>query len=215
MTKDKQLKFVEEEIIDEEEMGVSLREVGTPSTIKPEQISLTQMMEMAKMLAKSTIVPLQYQNREENVFLALDMSNRMGISVMNVMQNMYIVQSKPSFSGSFISALIKSSPLFSDVEVIWVGERGKEEWGCYIQAVDNRTGKTLKGVTVDIKMVKMEGWDRNPKWKSLTELMLQYRAWSFFGRTHASELLNGVYDMEEMNDIKYNQQGSVKNPYQK
>src|SRR5699024_6081951 len=111
-------------IVDEETGEISLHETRVPSTIKPEPISLSEMMEMSKMLSKSTIVPVAYQNREENVFIALDMSNRMGISVMNVMQNMYIVQGKPSFSGSFISALIKSSPLFSNVEVKWVGEKG-------------------------------------------------------------------------------------------
>lgn len=211
---DKQLKFIEEEIVDEEGNG-EIVEVAMPTQVKSEQITLPKMMEMSEMLAKSTIVPQQYMNRPENVFIALDMSNRLGISPMAVMSNLYIVQGKASFSGSFISALIKSSPLFSDAEVVWVGTKGKDDWGCYIQAVDNRTGKLVKGVTIDIKMMKLEKWDRNPKWQSMTELMLQYRAWSFFGRTHASELLNGIYDADEMNDIKYNRGEKVENPYQK
>ena len=208
---DKQLKFVEEDIVDED--GNELVEVESPKPIQSEQMSLTKMMELSEMLAKSTIVPQQYQNRSENVFVALDLANRMGISPMAVMSNMYIVQGKASFSGSFVSALIKSTPLFSDAEIVWVGERGKDSWGCYVKAVDNRIGKEVVGPTVDIRMAKLEKWDRNPKWKSLTELMLQYRAWSFFGRTHASELLNGIYDSEEMNDVAYGKGDKVENPY--
>lgn len=213
MSKDKQLKIIEEEfevdVIDEEGVGV-------PTRIEPTPISLPKMMEMAEMLSKSTIVPVEYRNRPENTFLAIDYANRMGMSPMAIMQNMYVVQGKPSFSGSFVSALIKSSPLFSQVEVVWVDEDKPESptWGCYIQAVETRTGKLVKGVTVDNKMIKGEGWERNSKWKTMRSLMVQYRAWSFFGRTHASELLNGILDIEELEDIKVQKQGT-RNPYKK
>lgn len=208
---DKQLKIIEEDIVDEDGELVKVEE---PQGLVPEPMNMSKMMELSEMLAKSTIVPVEYQNRMENIFIALDMANRIGISPMAVMSNMYIVNGKASFSGSFISALIKSSPLFSNAEVVWVGEKGKDNWGCYIKAIDNRLEKEVKGPTVDIRMVKMEKWDKNPKWKSMTELMLQYRAWSFFGRTHASELLNGVYDSEEMEDIGL-KGGSRDNPYDK
>ncbi|HZK00148.1 MAG TPA: hypothetical protein VFC79_09075 [Tissierellaceae bacterium] len=211
MTKDKQLKIIEEdyevEVIDEEEVGV-------PTRIEPQVIGMDKMMEMATMLAKSTIVPQEYRNRPENVFLALDMANRMGLSPMSIMNNMYVVNGRPNFSGSFIAGLIKSTPLFSDVELVWVGEEGKDSWGCYISAKETRTGNTVKGATVTMKMAKGEGWVRNVKWQTMPELMLTYRAYSFFGRTHASELLTGVYDKDEMEDVRLQKQ-SVRNPYQK
>ena len=210
MSKDKQLKLIEEDIIDEEVEGV-----GLPTKIEPTQISLDKMMEMAQMLAKSTIVPQEYRNRPENVFLALDTANRMGMSPMAIMSNMYVVQGRPNFSGSFIAGLIKSTPLFSDVELVWVGEEGKENWGCYVKAIETRTGNEVKGATVTLKMAQLEGWNRNPKWQSMPELMLSYRAYSFFGRTHASELLSGIYDRDEMEDVRLQKQQQVRNPYKK
>lgn len=203
----KQLRIIEEDIIEGELVGDD--EVQLPTTVKPQAITLDKMMQLSEMLSKSTIVPIQYQNRPENTFIALDLSNRMGISPMAVMQNMYIIQGKPSFSGSFISALIKSSPLFSDVELIWVGEKGKGSYGAYVKATDNRTGKTVKGVTVTMSMANAEGWLKNPKWKSMPELMISYRAFSFFGRVHASELLNGIYSTDEL-ELK---NSKVVNPY--
>ncbi len=212
MSEYKQLKIVEEDfevdVIDEEEVSV-------PAKVEPAPISMEKMMDMANMLAKSTIVPQEYRNRPENVFLALDTANRLGMSPMAIMNGMYIVQGRPTFSGSFIAGLLKSTPLFSDVELVWVGEKGKDTWGCYVQAIETRTGKLLKGVTVDMKMAKGEGWTRNTKWQTMPELMLTYRAYSFFGRTHASELLSGIYDRDEMEDVRLLKQQRVNNPYEK
>ena len=211
MSKDKQLKIIEEDMQD---IDVVEEEVSVPTRIEPAPITMEKMMEMANMLAKSTIVPVEYRNRPENVFLSLDMANRLGMSPMSIMNNMYVVNGKPSFSGSFVSALIKSTPLFSDVELVWVGEQGKPSYGAYVRAIETRTGRELKGATVTLEMAKMEGWDRNVKWKSMSELMISYRAFSFFGRVHASELLNGVYSTEEMEDLRV-LKSQVKNPYEK
>ena len=189
--------------------------VGVPARVESAPISMEKMLDMANMLAKSTIVPQEYRNRPENVFLALDTANRLGISPMAIMSGMHIVQGRPSFSGSFIAGLLKSTPLFSDVELIWVGEKGKDDWGCYVQAIETRTGKLLKGPTVDIKMAKGEGWMRNTKWQTMPELMLSYRAYSFFGRVHASELLSGIYDRDELEDVRLLKQHRVNNPYEK
>lgn len=190
-------------------------EVSEPTGIIPRQeISFEKMMEMSTVLAESTIVPNEYKKRPENVFLALDVANRLGISPLVIMGNMAIINGRTSFSGSFIAGIIKSSPLFSDVEIIWVGEQGKDSFGCYVQAVDNRTGKVIKGSTITMDIAKKEGWTKNPKWLTISEQMLQYRAFSFFGRVHASEILTGVYDIDEMNELKVRKRTVVVNPYE-
>lgn len=194
---------------------VNSKDINVPTTYEPERISMPKMWEMAESLASSTVVPVEYRNRKENVFLALDLSNRMGISPMAIMSNMYVVNGRPSFSGSFMAGIIKSSPLFSDVELVWVGEEGSASWGCFVQAMETRTGRVLKGVTVTMGMAKAEGWLSNKKWQSMPELMLTYRAFSFFGRTHASELLSGIYDRDEMDDLRVKKGNMVNNPYQK
>lgn len=210
---DKQLKLIEEEIIDEEEEVNELIPVtNLPTQVAPQEMGFDKMMELSQMLAKSTIVPPQYQHREENVFIALDLANRMGISAMTVMQNLYLIQGKPSFSGSFISALIHSSPLFTNVELVWVGEKGKSNYGAYIKALKN--GVEVIGTTVTMDMANQEGWLKNPKWKSMPELMMSYRAYSFFGRVHASELLNGIYSTSEVEDFTPANR-KVVNPYDK
>ena len=52
-------------------------------------------------------------------------------------------------------------------------------------------------------MVKSEGWltKTGSKWRTMPELMFQYRAASFFGRLYAPDILNGMQSVEEVKDV--------------
>lgn len=188
---------------------VEVEEVNTLEVIKPENklevkreiLDWKQLMEMSTFLASSNIIPASFQRRPENVLVAVDLASRMGLSPIMVMQNLYIVQGKPSWSGQAIAGLIRSSGQFSNVEVNFVGEEGKDSWGCFISA--ERNGKRLKGATVTISMAKKEGWyqKNGSKWQTIPELMLTYRAYAFFGRQFAPELSMGLHTLEEMEDV--------------
>ena len=204
----------EPEII-EEETGLQVKD-SNKLEVKREVLDWGQLMEMANFMSKSTIIPVSYQNRPENILVAIDLASRMGISPIVVMQNLYIIQGRPSFSGQAIASLIRSSGQFTNVEVNFVGEEGKDTWGCYITAM--RNGKQLRGATVTVKMAKSEGWyqKNGSKWQTLTELMLTYRAYTFFGRQYAPELLLGLHTTEEMEDVFGGQpeKKKVSNPFE-
>lgn len=177
---------------------------------------MEKLMEMAKMLSKSTVVPVSYQNRPENAFVALDMANRTGLPVLAVMQNLFVIQGKPSWSGQSIASMIRTSSQFSDVELVYVGEEGKDTWGAYVTAIRTRTGKPIKGGTVSIATAKKEGWFQKAasKWQTMPELMLAYRAYAWFGRVYAPELMQGLLSREEVEDITVERDTTtVKNPY--
>ena len=170
--------------------------------VAKERIDYVKLMEMASMLAKSTIVPILYQNRPENCFIALDMSTRMGVSPMVVMQNLYIIQGKPSFSGQAIASLVRTSDQFDKVKLNYVGKRDTDDWGAYISAFDTINGTEIKGATVTIRIAKREGWYQksSSKWQTMPELMLGYRAYTWFGRVYAPEIMMGLHSVEEVND---------------
>jgi len=202
----------EPEII-EEETGLQVKD-SNKLQVKREILDYKTLIEMSTMLAKSTILPIQYQNRPENCFIMLDLASRMGVSPMVVAQNLFIIQGKPSWSGQAIASLIRSSEQFKNVELHYIGEEGKDNWGAYVTA--ERNGKTLKGASVTIKMAKAEGWYQKSgsKWQTMPELMLAYRAYTFFGRAYAPELLMGLHAVEEIEDITPNK-SSVVNPFEK
>lgn len=208
--KDKQLKFVEEDIVDED--GELVVVSGNSVSPVKEVVPLPDMMEMASTLAKSTIVPVQYQNRPENILLALDMSNRMGISPLVIMQQMYIIQGKPSFSGQFIATIVQTNPRFKDVELVYVGEEGKDSYGAYVRAIEKESGRELIGTTVTIGMARAEKW--GAKWGTMPTQMLGYRAYTYFGRLYCPAELMGLYATDEIEDFDP-PQTNVKNPYKK
>lgn len=203
---------------------------------------------IAKMLSSSTLVPEQYRAtiqkkagkdeygnqlwREEpnpnglsNCVIALNMSNRMGADPLMVMQNLYLVNGRPSWSSQFIMVGINSSGRFSAlrfeledlgekevecVETVWENRKPKKisktvkihDFSCVAWAIERETGERLESSKITIEMAVKEGWytKEGSKWQTMSEQMLRYRAASFFGRVYAPELLMGLRSAEEEQD---------------
>lgn len=156
-----------------------------------------QYFKMASELCKADIIPQAYKGKVADTAIAIDMANRMGVSPMMVMQSMYVVKGKPSWSGQACLSFIRAK--FTDVKVVYVGAKGTDDRGCYVKATD-KDGDVLEGTTVTMSMAKAEGWTSNSKWRNMPEQMLAYRAASFFARVHCPETLMGVQVEGEVED---------------
>ena len=159
---------------------------------------------MANVLSQSSIIPQNYRGKQGDCVVAIDIGNRLGVSPIMVMQNSQVVQGNFTWKGAACKAFIDGCGKFKESEYIELGERGKPSWGCYLQAVNIKTGKLVKGVTVTIQMAQDEGWvnKNGSKWKTMPELMLRYRAATFFARTECPEVLMGFQTVEEIEDVK-------------
>ncbi len=156
----------------------------------------------AKYLASSDIVPGTYK-KPENCLIALEYANRTGLSPLTVMQNLYMVQGKPSWSGQMCIALINGCGRFTPLEFEFVGEINTDSHGCYAHAKRLDNGKDYVSDIVTIGMAKAEGWynKSGSKWKTMPIQMMMYRAGAFFGRVHCPDVLLGMPTVEEVNDI--------------
>ena len=125
---------------------------------------------VANMLSNSTLVPEQYraitkvkvgkdnygnmQFRDEpnpnglsNCIVALNMANRMGADPLMIMQNLYLIEGRPSWSSQFIMASINSCGRFSSLrfEVENLGEVEVEyQETAWSNGRKNVVAKTLK-----------------------------------------------------------------------
>lgn len=165
--------------------------------------ALAIVSRIADRYANSSMVPDTYRGKPDNCFVAVELASRMDVSPVLVMQNLYIVQGKPSWAGQACKALIDGCGKFRDSDYVLTGNRGDDSWGCYLQAVRISTGKLVKGTEVTIKMSKDEGWygKNGSKWKTMPEQMLKYRAAAFFARTECPEALMGFQTAEEVEDV--------------
>ena len=165
--------------------------------------NFAELFDIGKMFASSTLVPQAYQGKAMDCTIAVDMANRMGVSPMMVMQNLYVVRGKPSWSGQACTSLINGSGKFKNVKHVYTGEKGTDTWGCYLEAIRIEDNTVVKGAEVTIKMAKDEEWygKSGSKWKTMPELMLAYRASAFFARVHIPNALMGMQVEGEAEDI--------------
>jgi hypothetical protein len=203
------------------------------------------MQRAARLLSSSTLVPVAYrqtiekldrfgnvkESRENpnalaNSVVALNMAQRMGADPLMVMQNLYIVEGRPSWSSQWIIAAINGCGRFSPLR-FRIESRGEREveykstyWEnsqrhtkvekvkindkvCVAWAIEKETGEVIESPAVSIEMAVLEGWytKNGSKWQTMDEVMLRYRTASFFGKLYAPELLMGLQTVEEAQDI--------------
>lgn len=155
--------------------------------------------QLSKVFAASHLVPTLYRASEANCMIAISMASRMQMDPLTVMQNLYIIQGKPSFSAQFLIASWNACGRFSPIRYQWTEKRD----GCRATSRDLQTGEELVGTLVTIAMAKAEGWHGKPgsKWQTMPELMLQYRAAAFLVRTYGAEIALGMNTTEEAEDV--------------
>ena len=172
--------------------------------------AFVSVQRMAKALASSTLVPDSYRGEANlgNCIIALELSQRIGASVMAVMQSMVPIHGKPTWSAAFLIATVNSCGRFSPMRFRWVGKEGADDWGCRAYAVEREGNLELVGALVTIAMAKAEGWysKNGSKWKTMPEQMLQYRAAAFWTRAYAPEIALGMHTAEEIHDTPEAQQ---------
>lgn len=201
------------------------------------------MQRTAKMFSQSSMVPTAYRNVIEkgygknmvvtenhsalpNCIIALNMSQRMNADPLMIMQNLHVIEGRPSWSSQFIIAAINScgrySPLRFDIKkgpeidatcTTYEWENGSKKaivtktrvsnTSCIAWAIELATQTRLESPAVTMEMAVNEGWfgKNGSKWKSMPELMLRYRSAAFFGRIYAPELLMGLPSAEETHDV--------------
>lgn len=174
-----------------------------------------ELYDIGKMFATSKLVPDAYQNKPMDCTIAVDMANRMGTSPMMVMQNLYVVKGKPSWSGQACMAMIRANKEFKNVRPIYTGERQGDSWGCYVQAENRKTGEIIRGTEVTITMAKAEKWYQKDgsKWQTIPEQMLAYRAAAFFARVYIPNSLMGMYVEGEVDDISKPEREETTDPF--
>lgn len=161
----------------------------------------------AGLLAKSTLVPKEYQGNLPNCVIALNMASRMGADPLMVMQNLYIVHGRPGWSSQFLISTFNTSGKFSALRYEWFGKLGSDDFGCRAWAVEKSTGEKLEGSVVTMALAKQEGWYQKSgsKWKTMPQQMLMYRAAAWFIRAYAPELAMGMHTADEIVDIELDQ----------
>ena len=200
-------KIIEAEI--SEETAIAVKENNEPMPLISTAPTMWNNLELmkanvqtAKMLAAASAIPDAYKGKIGDCLIAIDLSNRMGLSPVTIMQFSQVVKGNFSWKGQACKALIDGCGKFTGSHYVMSGKEGTMDRACKLVATNKITGELVEGPEVSMKMAKAEGWyDKSgSKWQTMPELMLKYRAAAFFARTECPESLMGFYTSDEVRD---------------
>lgn len=155
----------------------------------------------AKMFAASSVVPKEYQGNIANCAIAINISERLKADAFQIMQSMHVIHGRPSWSATFLIAMVNSSGRFTPLQFDIEGKGNS--LSCRAYAINKETEERVEGPLVTMEMAKAEGWvdKAGSKWKTMPEVMIRYRAASFFAKLYAPDITLGMQTSEEVNDF--------------
>ena len=169
--------------------------------------SFELMQRVARGFTASSLVPAIYRGLTPealgNCMIALNLAQRMKADPLMVMQNLTIIQGRPTWSSQFLIATVNTCGRFTALRFEFFGERDTDQFGCRAWATEKATGEKLVGADITINLAKAEGWygRSGSKWKTMAQQMLIYRCGAWWTRAYAPELSMGLLTADEVEDI--------------
>jgi len=178
--------------------AIATREQQNPLLLIPQ--SLEQLDHIAKLIARSDLAPKDYKGKPENVAVAIAMGLELGVSPMQAIQGIAVINGRPSVWGDLMMALCRAHPACE-----WIDER--MEWaadGSPVAAVcrAKRRGSEVQERRFSMDDARRAGLaNKDGPWKQYTARMLQMRARAFCLRDVFADALRGLDSAEEQGDV--------------
>lgn len=149
-------------------------------------------------ISRTADLPSGYKGREGNVLLAYEYSQRKGLPLLHVIQNMHFIQGSPSWKAEYQRAMLnRSGYIIPPMRYKW----NDDHTACRAVVTLKSDGSTLESPEVSLEMADKDGWSKNPKWKTIPEVMLMNRATTFLIRYYFPDVLDGIMSTDEVEDI--------------
>jgi len=157
--------------------------------------SLDEAVKFAAMIADSDLAPPNFKGKPANVIVAMQMGAEVGLSPMQAIQNIAVVNGRPSLWGDALLAVCQVHPEFE-----WIKE-GFDITGSAVCTV-KRKGYPEHTQTFTVKDMVQAGYDKKSgPWQTSRNRMMQLRARAFALRDNFSDALKGLSSAEEAADI--------------
>lgn len=152
-------------------------------------------------IARSGLVPDHFQKNPASIAVAIDMARALGEEPVLLMRGIYFVSGRAGFSAEFMLTRLRRMGVIKGT-VHYESAGAGDTLSMRAWVVDAETSERLNGPTVSMEMAKAEGWTKNPKYKSMPEVMLRKRAVTFLVRDHYPDVLGGFHTSDELEDVR-------------
>ena len=155
---------------------------------------------MAKMLAGSDVVPKEMRGRPANVLLAIMHGLELGVSPAQALQNIMVVNGRPSIWGDLALALVRKSGLLEEFHEDPADVTLKNGVGrCFAKRKGDKKGveyRFTKEMAETANLLRKQG-----PWQEYRGRMYMMRARSWLLRDLFGDVLKGLAIVEEQRDI--------------
>lgn len=159
---------------------------------------MCEMMAFATELSKSGIVPAAYAARPSAIFACLQYGKEFGIPPMSALQNIAVINGKPTLGTDLMVALAMRHPEWGGYEITKSDDKIATVKVYRVSTKLN--GKILEYTsTFSVEDAQKAGLLRpNSPWDKWRKRMLKHRAMAFAIRDAFPDVLAGSYSYEEM-----------------
>lgn len=163
--------------------------------------NLTEAMEFAKLIASSDLAPKDYKGKAANIVVAVAMGADLGLSPMQALQSIAVINGRPSVWGDGQLAICRSHRDFENIAEVVEGQGDERVAVCTVK----RRGQSETVSRFSVKDAKTAGlWGTNV-WARYPDRMLQNRARGFALRDSFADALKGIISAEEAEDIAFHE----------
>lgn len=157
-----------------------------------------ELIDFAKMIAFSGMVPKNYQGQPGAVLVAFQMGAELGLTPMAAVRSIAVINGRPTIWGDAQLALVRSHPECEDViEDDLADIRKAQKATCTVKRRNNHPVKRTFSME-DAKEAKL--WGKQGPWTQYWPRMMQMRARGFALRDSFADVLTGVVSTEEALD---------------
>ena len=168
------------------------------STLAPKSIG--EAIDFSKMISSSGMVPAAYKGKPQDILVAIQWGYEVGLQPMQALQNIAVINGKPSVYGDAAIALVKADPRCRGVKETIEGEGEKMVARCVVRrAYGDEIEETEATFSVDdAKRAKL--WGKQGPWSQYPKRMLAMRARGFAIRGAFPDAMKGMITAEEAQD---------------
>lgn len=160
--------------------------------------TLEEAMKYAEIIAKSDLVPKDYKGNPGNVLIAIQWGAEVGLKPLQALQNIAVVNGRPSLYGDAPLALVKNSGLLEDFR-----EDFDEKTQTAICSAKRKGQPTIITYSFGMDDAKKAGlWSKQGSWAQYPKRMLKMRARGFVLRDGFPDVLKGIAIGEEQEDVE-------------
>ena len=161
--------------------------------------TMGEAIEFSKMLAESSMVPRAYQGKPQDIMVCVQWGYELGLAPMQALQNIAVINGKPSVYGDAMAALVQASAVCEGIDETMENEGTPNPTAVCVARRKGRNPVIAKFSVEDAKRAGL--WGKQGPWTAYPKRMLQMRARGFALRDAFPDVLKGLISAEEAFDF--------------